>query len=592
QPLSPLLFSSLLQVIQAEAVGLNSIFLLLMSRVSQASGSLLLPLGGPRKEAGPDGGGGGGGERGERGEAAATAATAGECPSICPSVWFPAGSSSLTTLARSFQKVEALLRHYVNPGLWRLLPSQAGESAYDSEEEDSPGGLARLAQVEGSFSGLSRCLRVQENLQTETFRGHVLPASPDTARGPFSYHPARASVARQCATLHALLRHRHHLRLIRQYGRRLKAASDFVGHLKMVRRCLLLPASQQNPSWARLLRSLCEEMRAHARHWEGLRQHVRRDPWLRPLLLQRPEVVQHMKRSLSLLALHAVRLLEGCLEAYLCAVAHLATATPSAGPPTPLSDFFQGLEIYNQVVGDQALQQSFLELGAGPGEAAAGVRRVPGSSQGTFPMERVLGILAAKRGLLAGQRLYQLFLQHQPPLSPAGPGSPEPAPWKSHAESWMGQEVGDGPSGLAIGLQTLCQDEEAVLLPLLWELVASAQTLHHRVLNRPKREKPRLFPESPEAASLPGWKSVHWLDASFAEAAGGLYTQFQVLFWRAATAALDHQLELHWPVAQRQEGAGAALGQQLSQALAHGECVVVVVGGLREPGPSFSSGPS
>ncbi|XP_042322857.1 coiled-coil domain-containing protein 142 isoform X2 [Sceloporus undulatus] len=531
-------------VIQAEAVGLNAIFLLLMSRVSQASGSILPPLGalgGPRKRAGAADGG-------ERGEAA------------------DAGSGSLTTLARSFQKAEALLRHYVNPGLWRLLPSQAGESTYDSEEEDSPVGLARLAQVEGSFLGLSRCLCVQENPQTETFRGHVLPAIPDAARGAFSYHPARASVARHCATLHALLRHRHHLRLIRNYSCRLKAASDFVGQLKMVRHCLLLPAGQQNASWARLLRGLCEEMRTHAGHWEGLRQHIRRDPWLRPLLLQRPEVVQHMKRALSLLALHAVRVLEGCLEAYLRAVACLASTTPFSGPPAPLSDLFQGLEIYNQVVGDRALQQSFLELGAGPGEAAARVRRVPGSSQDTFPMERVLGILAAERGLLAGQRLYQLLLQQQPPPPPTGPSSPEPAPWKGHGQSWLEPEVGEGPSGLSTELQSLCQEEASAVLPLLRELVASTHSLHHRVLNRPKWEKPSLFPESPKVASLPGWKSVHWLDASFAEVATGLNKQFQVLFWRAVTASLDRQLELRWP--RWQEGAGAALGQQLSQALA------------------------
>ncbi|XP_060635486.2 coiled-coil domain-containing protein 142 isoform X1 [Anolis sagrei] len=520
----------LMEVVQAEAVGLNAIFLLLMSRVSQASGSILPPLGSlvaPRKGPGPANG------NGEQGEAADT------------------GSSSLMNLARPFQKAEALLRQCVSPGLWRQLPFQAGSSSYDSEEEDSPGGLARLAQVEGSFSGLRRCLRVQENPRSETFRGLVRPSSPEAARGAFSHHPARASVARQCATLHALLQHRHHLRLARHYGRRLKAASDFVGHLRAARRCLLLPAGRRNPSWPRLLRGLCEEMRAHAAHWEGLRQHIRRDPWLRPLLLQRPEAVRRMKHALSLLALHAARLLEGCLEAYLRSVTY-----PAA--PGPLSDLFQGLEIYNQVLGDQSLQEAFLELG----ETNPGARRVPSGSQGMFPIDRVLGILASERGQWAGQKLYQLLLQ-QPPLA-TGPA------WEGHPEYWLGEEdpkMGEGPPSLPEELQVLCQREEDALLPILRELVSSAQSLRHHILQRPKQEKP--LEESPEvSAALPGWKSVRWLDASFAEAAAGLYAELRPLLWRVAASTLEHRLQLHWPGARWQEGAGAQLGQQLNWALA------------------------
>uniref|UniRef100_A0A670JQX4 Coiled-coil domain containing 142 n=1 Tax=Podarcis muralis TaxID=64176 RepID=A0A670JQX4_PODMU len=531
-----------MEVIEAETVGLNAIFLLLMSRVSQASGGFLPPLSslvGPRKVLPTDGG--------EHLEAADT------------------GSRSLTPLAKSFQKAEALLRHCVNPSLWRLLPPRPSESAYDSEEEDSPGGLARLAQVERSFLGLSRCLCVMENPRTETFQAHVRPALPDTARGAFTYHAARSSVARQCATLHALLQHRHHLRLSRHFSRRLKAASAFVQHLMAAERCLPPLAGQPDATWGRQLRGLCEEMRTHATHWEGLQRRIRSDPWLRHMLLQRHEVVQHMRRTLCLLALHAVCLLERHIEALLRSLAH-ALPVPAA----PLSDLFQGLEIYNQVVNDQVLQQAFLEQQA----RKPGLQRTASSSP-AFPLERVLGILAAERGKRAAQRLHPLLLRG---------GGLEPAPWGGDARPGLlerasqASPAGEGLPSLSVELQALCHEEEEGLLVVLGELVASTDSLWHHVLNRPKQEKPleRLeptdLPQGLDSASLPSWKSVRWLDTSFTEAAAALYAQYCPLMWRAAASSLAHQLELHPPLAHFQPGAAAALARRLSRGLAQGFC--------------------
>ncbi|XP_028600436.2 coiled-coil domain-containing protein 142 isoform X2 [Podarcis muralis] len=509
-----------------------------MSRVSQASGGFLPPLSslvGPRKVLPADGG--------EHLEAADT------------------GSRSLTPLAKSFQKAEALLRHCVNPSLWRLLPPRPSESAYDSEEEDSPGGLARLAQVERSFLGLSRCLCVMENPRTETFQAHVRPALPDTARGAFTYHAARSSVARQCATLHALLQHRHHLRLSRHFSRRLKAASAFVQHLMAAERCLPPLAGQPDATWGRQLRGLCEEMRTHATHWEGLQRRIRSDPWLRHMLLQRHEVVQHMRRTLCLLALHAVCLLERHIEALLRSLAH-ALPVPAA----LLSDLFQGLEIYNQVVNDQVLQQAFLEQQA----RKPGLQRTASSSP-AFPLERVLRILAAERGKRAAQRLHPLLLRR---------GGLEPAPWGGDTKPGLlerasqASPAGEGLPSLSMELQALCHEEEEGLLVVLGELVASTDSLWHHVLNRPKQEKPleRLeptdLPQGLDSASLPSWKSVRWLDTSFTEAAAALYAQYCPLMWRAAASSLAHQLELHPPLAHFQPGAAAALARQLSRGLA------------------------
>uniref|UniRef100_A0A8C9FYM3 Coiled-coil protein 142 C-terminal domain-containing protein n=1 Tax=Pavo cristatus TaxID=9049 RepID=A0A8C9FYM3_PAVCR len=272
----------------------------------------------------------------------------------------PAGGASLGGLARSLQRAEAMLRSCVSPGILRLRgPRTGGSSASDSEEEDAEGG-PRAALVEQSFQGLRRAFRAWENPRTETFHGHVLPPPADA----FCYHAVHPRVAERCAALHALLQHRHQLRLARHYSRRLKAASDFV-------RRLLSPEP-------RPLRALCEELRTHSGHWAALRRRMRGDAWLRPLLLRRHEAVAHMRRALGLLALQAARLLEERLEAALRCAARDGT------PPALLADLFQGLEIYNRVLG---------ELGPEPGSAAG----------------RVLALLAAERGRRAAESLARLL---------------------------------------------------------------------------------------------------------------------------------------------------------------------------------------
>ncbi|XP_067389609.1 coiled-coil domain-containing protein 142 [Emydura macquarii macquarii] len=552
-----------------------------MSRMSQASGSILPPLSslvGPKKVSPAEGPG-----KGEREESV------------------DSGCSSLNSFAKSLQKAEALLWNCMTPSLRRLLQQRADASTYDSDEEDSPGALARLAQVEHSFLGLSRCLCVQENPRTETFQGHVKPAAGDTAQGAFSYHPVFPSVAKHCATLHALLQHRHHLRLAREYSRRLKGASDFV------RQLLGLVVVQQqaledwggDPGGGRQLRGLCEALRTHASHWSGLRRKMRSDPWLRALLLQRHESVTHMKRALGLLALHALRLVERYVEGLLL---RLARASPTAASPALLSDLFQGLEIYNHVLSERALERASSEPWADP---ASRPQRREGVGDGAqaYPIERVLGVLATERGRLAAHRLHRLLLQQVP-----GDGL-EQVRWEDTGVPWSLAEVGscepptvEGRPSLAEELQALCREDKEVMDLVLGVLVASTDTLWHHVLKKPKQEKPPaeegqeppvLLAASPGLderlswSSLPSWKSVRWLDASYSEAAEVLYAQYRPLFWEATAASLAHRLELRQDqgqpvggVPQHTERAAAMLAQELSQALSQArvppECQVAL----------------
>nr|XP_048702516.1 coiled-coil domain-containing protein 142 isoform X2 [Caretta caretta] len=501
-----------------------------------------------------------------------------------------AGRSSLSGFARSLQKAEALLWSCVNPGVQHLLqPRHAGAGAYDSDEEDSPGALACLAQVEHSFLGLSRCLRVQENPRTETFQGHVKPAAGETAQGAFSYHPVYPSVAKRCAALHALVQHRHHLRLSREYSRRLKGASDFVRHLLAL---LALQDWGGDPGGSRPLRGLCEELRTHTGHWSGLQHKMRSDPWLRGLLLQRHESVRHMQGALGLLALHATRLAERYLEGLLHC---LARASPAAVSPAQVSDLFQGLEIYNQVLSDQALERASSEPGADPATPLQRKGEVGGGAQ-AYPIGRVLGMLAAERGRLAAHRLHQLLVRR------AQGDSLEQVHWEHAVVPWAldhsssetdvgspGPPTVEGLPSLPEELQALCREDKELLDLVLGVLVASTDTLWHHVLKRPKQEKPPAeegqeppvvpaaspgLDERLSSASLPSWKSVRWLDASYSEAAEVLYAQYRPLFWEATAASLAHRLELRQDQAQPfgglpqcTERAATTLAQDLSQAL-------------------------
>ncbi|KAM6073005.1 coiled-coil domain-containing protein 142 [Theristicus caerulescens] len=488
------------------------------------------------------------------------------------------GSSSLGGLARSLQKAEAMLRSCVSPGLRRLLPPRPRQHGYDGEDEDEEDDEpALLAALEQSFPGLRRCLCVWEDPRTETFRGHVRP-QPGDSTAAFSYHPVDPRVAERGAALHALLQHRHHLRLARDYSRRLKASSAFLRRLLALAERPELPAGELGAAWP--LRELCRELRTHAGHWSGLRQRMRADPWLRPLLLHRRESVAHMRRALLLLALHAARLAERHAEARLRGLARAGSATTPA--PALLSDLFQGLEIYNQVVGDLALEPGIA------GHLPTGIAGCHGATgDHAFPVARVLGILAAERGRLAAERL-------QPLLQPRdGDGGAEHVCWEDAAVPWppecstaaadAGPSGQEEPPGLAGELQALCRQDKELMGLILGVLVASADSLWHHVLRGPKQEKPAAEspgPLEPLAASLgmaagpssPGWKSVRWLDASRAPAAEALHAQYRALFWGAAGTALGHRLGLPCCGAGRATVAARELSRALAQARVPREC--------------------
>ncbi|KAM6132365.1 coiled-coil domain-containing protein 142 [Pterocles gutturalis] len=379
------------------------------------------------------------------------------------------GGGSLGGLARSLQKAEAILRSCVAPSLRWLRPPRPPQRSADGEDEDEelP---ALLPALEQSFPGLRRCLCVWEDPRTETFRGHVQPGD---AAAAFSFQPLWARVAERGASLHALLRHWHLLRLARDYTRLLHASSAFLRRLWALPE---LPAEDMGT--APPLQELCRELRTHAGHWSGLRRRLHGDPWLRPLLLRRHQAVAHMRRALLVPALHAARVTEHHAEARLRALAH-ASVTRSLAM---LADLFQALDIYNQAVGELAT------------ELATGSHEATNAGCHAFAVGRVLEILATERGRMVAERLQPLLLPRW---------GAEPVCWEDAVLPWppeRGAAADAGPSGreelpgIGAELRALCREDEELMGGVLGVLASSI--LHGNTLGPPAAETPEP-PELP-----------------------------------------------------------------------------------------------
>ncbi|XP_068045212.1 coiled-coil domain-containing protein 142 isoform X2 [Anomalospiza imberbis] len=423
----------------------------------------------------------------------------------------PGGSRG--PLARSLQRAEAMLRS-VTPGLRRLLSprsSRRGDGDED-DEEDEDEAASIVVPLEQSFPGLRRRLCVWEDPRTETFLGYVRP-HPGGA-GDFSEDAVRQRAAERGATLHALLQHRHQLRLARDFTRRLKASSDFL------RRLPAPPGPGEPGHPAPALRELCLELRAHAGHWAALLRRLRTDAWLRALPQRRGEAVQHMRWALLLPALTAARLTGRHIEGRLRELGSPGTPVPAS---ECLADLFQGLEIYNRVA------QGLLEE-LGPEVKAPGAFTVGG----------VLRLLAAERGRAVAQRLRPLLWPQSGTIRDGHICWEDVVvPWPpGHDAAEMGTGVGTEPSGaeappaLAAELQALCREDEELMGHVFGALVASADSLWQPVLSE-SPEPPGLRP-----GSAGGWKAVRWLDAARGPVAATLSARYRLLLWEAVAAAL------------------------------------------------------
>ncbi|KAM3672877.1 coiled-coil domain-containing protein 142 [Ammospiza maritima maritima] len=414
----------------------------------------------------------------------------------------PEPGGSRGPLVRSLQRAEAMLRS-VTPGLRRLLSprwSRRGDTDED-DDEDEDEAASIVVPLEQTFPALRRCLCVWEDPRTETFLGYVRPHPGGSGAGDFSEDAVRRRVAERGATLHALLQHRHQLRLARDFTRRLKASSDFLQRLQ----ALPEPGEAALPA----LRELCAELRGHAGHWAALLRRLRADAWLRALPQRRGQAVLHVRWALLLPAVTAARLTGHHIEARLRQLGRPGNPALAA---EGLAELFQGLEIYNRTV--TALAE---ELGPEV--------RAPGA----FTVGAVLRLLAAERGRAVAQRLRPLLWPQ------SGDVRDGHVRWEDVGVPWPpAAEMDTEPSGavLAAELQALCQEDEELMGHVFGALVASADSLWQPVLS-----------ESPEPAGLRpgsagGWKAVRWLDAARGPVAATLSARYRLLLWENVGAVL------------------------------------------------------
>ncbi|XP_077638676.1 coiled-coil domain-containing protein 142 [Lonchura striata] len=403
----------------------------------------------------------------------------------------------------------------VTPGLRRLLSPRSsrrgdgGEDDDEDDEDDEDEAASIVVPLEQSFPGLRRCLCVWEDPRTETFLGYVRPHAGGA--GDFSADAVRQRVAERGAALHALLQHRHQLRLARDFARRLKASSEFL------RRLLALPGPGEPGEARPALRELCQELRAHAGHWAALLRRLRTDAWLRALPRRRGgEAVPHMRRALLLPALTAARLAGRHVEGRLRQLGRPGNPIPAS---ECLADLFQGLEIYNGVA------RGLLEE-LGPEVTAPGA----------FTLGGVLRLLAAERGRAVAQRLRPLLWPRSGTIRDGqirweDVAVPRP-PGNDAAEVGTEPSGAEAPAALAAELQALCQEDEELMGRVFGALVASADSLWQPVLS----ESPE--PPGPRPGSTGGWKAVRWLDAARGPVAATLSARYRRLLWEAVGTVL------------------------------------------------------
>ncbi|XP_029451445.1 coiled-coil domain-containing protein 142 isoform X2 [Rhinatrema bivittatum] len=451
------------------------------------------------------------------------------------------GSASLMNVTKS------LRRNPLHPSVKCCLYPHSEEISLDSQEEKEVDSLmpdvhhrlssgTTFVQVEQSLLGLDNCLFVQRNPITKTLQVHVKPMSVDSLHIEFYHHAAYATLGQRCAKLHALIWQRHHLMLAREYISRLKSASDFIQKLAglLASDTCVLAAQQHSavnssrPSCGtKLLKTLCEELQVHTSHWRILQRTIRRDRWLRPLFLQKPCAIEHMKRTFALLSLRAIYLSEQYIDVLL---QYLVLADVTDVSTDLLADIFQGVEIYNQVVSDRAAEskdQMKCDLSSWAFLGQEEVLRSLDNSIRAYPVSRVLKTIPGMRGRLTAEAFYRSLLQQDPLISRVRQSCLDGMSWDKAKMHLLQGNLSSTSSATGKRsrlsrpklrepqqmktcplpcdqLQAICKDDKQLMHALGEVLVSSPYSLWQQGLNEPKLDRPlteEWYPQTSQEAS-------------------------------------------------------------------------------------------
>ncbi|KAM9375972.1 uncharacterized protein ccdc142 isoform 2-T3 [Pholidichthys leucotaenia] len=319
------------------------------------------------------------------------------------------GSRSQKSISRSLQRAETLLRTF-NPGLRWLFQGLSQDE--DQDQEDHMVVAHNLVSRSSS-----RLLRVQQTVLTVAPRwvlvgGSQLMGQQACFKGVsgeggvlLMASSSTSFLQEHYRGLWRLLEQRSLLLFLHEFSRRTRLVAAFITRVNQLLENQLEENQRdhrQTSSWVRSgLSLLSQELRVHLSHWSCLLSKIQSDLHLRRALVQQTQLVETVRRTLDLLGLQALVLLDQYLFAVLCSVAQ----TPLESTPREvLEDIVAATDQYNQSVKEH--QQRTAQLGHCPQLD----RRLPWirthQNPSPFSLRELKLVLAAHHADQTAQKLY------------------------------------------------------------------------------------------------------------------------------------------------------------------------------------------
>ncbi|XP_061129236.1 uncharacterized protein ccdc142 isoform X3 [Syngnathus typhle] len=263
-----------------------------------------------------------------------------------------------------------LLRSTFNPRMKWLLP--------DHSQDDYEGGEENFVVACNLVSRSSaRILRLQHvltsvSMQWQPFSGAQMGSPKICVKGRTMLGdsvllvPASPFLNKHYQALWKLLEQRSLLLFIHEYTRRAHLTTAYiskVGHLleDHLRKSHL--SSNLMPhlcSSAKVhLVSLCQEFRIHLNHWSCLYAKVQSDLYLRRALAQQNKLLEEIRRTLDLLGLQVLVVMERYVHAVLFA---MAQSDSNHTPREVMADVLACTELYNKALDEQRIQYGTTHL--------------------------------------------------------------------------------------------------------------------------------------------------------------------------------------------------------------------------------------
>ncbi|CAL8356874.1 unnamed protein product [Merluccius merluccius] len=330
--------------------------------------------------------------------------------------WQPVGAWPQSSISRSLQRAEALLRTTFNPSLKWLLRRNSQEK--ESGEEEEEGSFVAAHNLVSRSS--ARVLRLQQGMLCMAPQRPLVRESKALLQVCVKGSSQEGCVIQQLSSptqqgcfraLWSLMEQRSELLFVHEYARRAHCASAYVSRLDLLVCKLGRPHVTLNKkscdSFSLKVLPLSQELRVHLNHWSCLSTKVRSDTFLRLALAPQTNMLVGMKRCLDSLALQALVLMENCVHAILSTLAQIDIESIAR---EVLEDIFAGTELYNQVVeehrGLHSVNQSMLQSMCYSGLPVLQSAYNGAAHPATFQVKQLLKVFAVHHGNRAAKEMH------------------------------------------------------------------------------------------------------------------------------------------------------------------------------------------